>query len=157
MWSEAIVKDKPHVVVYQQPRLVPQINYNYSRKGHNRSYLTNDGALQDFLLSTPKEGTWCYRKRNPQYDLTTDLSDTSQCQYIIRVLPSLAHLEMRFSLDNGFPETHELITSAPYATGDHYRRFVDIRDYIPLTNDEYKRFISAELQDYIQTIIAPGT
>ena len=154
MFSQLIIKDKPHVVA---PIRRPVVTNYGGPGGTNKSLLTNDGSLQDFLLTTPKEGTWVYRKTNPMFDIDTALTDTGQCQYIIRVLDSLAHLEMKFSRTEGFPETHELITSVPYSTGDHYRRFVDIRDYMPLTNEQVKRFISAELQNHIQTIIAPGT
>jgi hypothetical protein len=154
MISHSIIKEKPTLrlistgpVAYKSPRW----------PGSNQSSITNNAMLEEFLKTTPLEGTWCWRVRYPGYDQAQHLTGVSQCQYVIRILRALEHTEMRYGHTGGFPETHELINTMPYSTGDYYRRFVDIRDYEPLTNEELEKYISAELQNHIQTLIAPGT
>lgn len=135
MLSKAIVIEKPH---FSYP--------SYQHVRTNTSPVQTQKQLDDFLLQQPVAGTYM-RFRSGIGD---DIYNRAQLAYVLYVEPDITRVKVGY---NGWLETH-LCVQCNYDSGHDWVRWVDPRDYTPVTQQTLDKWNDDKLQDYLARIKA---
>jgi hypothetical protein len=126
----------------------PVVGYNQPFKRINTSAISTQELLDALLEKSFPVGKYV------TYSVATNVHTAYMVSYIVDVEKDFNALKIDHK---GYPETHLLVQLGNLAPEHCWSRWVDIRDYRELTEDEQKGFTRNDLvQNFVSKLTAEG-
>ncbi len=144
-----------HSIVIEKPRIRGHVtDYTGNSWYGNRSPITSQELLIEYLKDKPQVGDWIWRFRPSLHtDTESPLRHEYQMAYVLYIEEDFSAL--KFSYDKGFPETHKLVTVySDREIKNAWTRYEDIRVFRKLSREQEAMFLNDKLQDLLQEYLA---